>query len=937
MKTSILSYYALAVLLLSSIFVVRGQNLSDSLRVTPETIIDSLANGFTYIIQPIAENPDKNEIRLIVKAGSNQERDDQYEHAHLLEHIAFNYLEGYTNFKYDTNHLSALQMSPNDMHAFTTRASTYYQFFYPITSSKALDTILNFGYEIASAKVVFAKEQIEAEKKAVYQEYLLKEPEKNYSTHKIYNNLFNCNKPVASPNEFKDTLMNSSDEALQEFYEKWYRPDLMTLIVVGKFDDLDKLETKIKKVFENISLPGNKPAQRDCIKNYLANPEKFLVEPSLDSNLSLANFQFYFRDHYKKIIDGEKLEKEEFWHVLSPIIQERLLKLQHKYNIDYYSNFIPYYDLNQNSLYIHTPPPTIKKNLKEVFAVLAGISEKGITDTEFRKSIQSRKRFLNEPHTSPVSFWSDYYMNLVITNSLKKQNLAKLELFLDQLKINDLNEYLSKLSWIPKDISVVIPKTENGEDYVKEDIIGFIKEGIKNPLSDLEKKTPTTLVSEKEQKKLVPARIIDRKNGDNGEEIIKLDNGVTLLLKQNKPGTGRFKDKILIHGFSSEGSACFAKNDYEAILSPLILKNSGLDDFDKFEINKFLKTTSFKHHYRNYITPYETGFEGAFEPKDLENFLQMVYLSFSSPEPKPEAFLDWKMQESKNRVRRSRPSNNFMDFIDEQTGYIGIPRGSKRYKESLTIDYKRALKKYDLLHSHPEKYTILVVGNYDKKNTLPLLRKYIGNLPHAPGGEFKNCDQTLSHIPYTSNSDYTFIEPVKNTYLSIKFRIPDELMDFKNEVNLELLKTALNFKLKKLRFNNYLGVYSARAIKSIQPEIGMSTIEIYLQCSNDDYDKVLKSCNAFLEELKSESLGQATMKAIKKSAHLKKWKEPTKNENSELIEKLYDHHQHHIPIPSENMFQSYLDGFSSLDVKKVAKKYLNDEFRWTIKGSSKSK
>ncbi|ADF51620.1 protein containing peptidase M16 domain [Zunongwangia profunda SM-A87] len=936
MKTHNVAYLAFSLLWLSFIFPVSGQTIPDSKTLTPEPVIDTLANGFTYIIQPIAENIEKNEIRLIVNAGSNQERDDQYEHAHLLEHIAFNYLESYTNFNFDTNILSALQMKQNDMHAITLRTSTYYQFSYPKTNAIALDTLLNFGYEIASGKVVFHKEQIKAEKKAVYQEYLLKEPEKNYSSHKIYNTLFNCNKPVVPPNEFKDKLMNSSDSALQEFYHQWYRPDVMTLLLVGKFDDPDKIEAKIRKIFENIPLVGKKPSSRDCIQNYIANPEKFIVEQSLDSNVSLSRFQFYFSEHYKHTSEWEKLQKEEFWHILSPIIQDRLLKLQHRYTIDYYSNFMPYYDLSQNSLYIHTPPSSIKKNVEDVFAILAGISENGITKTELTTAIQSRKQFISEPHQSPVSFWSDYYMNLVINDKPTKQNLKKRLLFLNQLKLKDLYDYVKTLRWIPNNISVIIPKTENREDYIKEDLLRFIKEGIKNPRAVPKIKTPKNLIPQEEQARLIPAQIIDRQNGDYGEEIITLENGVTLILKQNNPITGRFKDKIMMHGFSPQGSACFGSQDYEAILSPLILKNSGLGNYDKFEINNFLETTSFKHHYRNYITPYETGFEGAFAPEDLENFLQTVYLSFARPTPKPEAFLDWKMQEAKDRVRNSRPGNNFMDFIEEQIGYIGIPRGIKRYKESLTVDYYRALKKYEHLHAHPEKYTVLVVGPYNKEKMLPLLRKYLGNLPSQTSKAFLKCDNYLPHIPENKNSHYKFTEPVKNTYLSIKFSIPDKHIDYKTALNLELLQTALNFKLKQLRFNNHLGVYSARAIKSMQPETGMSSIEIYLQCSTDDFDKVLTSCNEFFRELKSESLDPATIKAIKNGADLKKWKEPARNENSELIQQLYDHYQHQLAIPSEDIMQYDIESFSAKDLKDVAKMYFNEKFKWTFIGSSEN-
>lgn len=155
-------------------------------------IIGKLDNGFQYIIKPLSQEVEKNEIRLIVNVGTNQEDKDQYNHAHLLEHMAFNYLESYTNFKNDTELLSQLNLRQRDLHAFTFANSTWYQFIHPKNVDLALDTILDYSYEIASGKVVFKEEQIKAERKAVYQEYLSGNPEKSYSRRKILNKLYWC-------------------------------------------------------------------------------------------------------------------------------------------------------------------------------------------------------------------------------------------------------------------------------------------------------------------------------------------------------------------------------------------------------------------------------------------------------------------------------------------------------------------------------------------------------------------------------------------------------------------------------------------------------------------------------------------------------------------------------------------------------------------------
>ena len=47
---------------------------------------------------------------------------------------------------------------------------------------------------------------------------------------------------------------------LRDYYQKWYRPDLQAIIVVGDID-VARSETKIKRLFGSIPMPKN-PAKR---------------------------------------------------------------------------------------------------------------------------------------------------------------------------------------------------------------------------------------------------------------------------------------------------------------------------------------------------------------------------------------------------------------------------------------------------------------------------------------------------------------------------------------------------------------------------------------------------------------------------------------------------------------------------------------------------
>src|SRR5690606_29170114 len=53
-------------------------------------------------------------------------------------------------------------------------------------------------------------------------------------------------------------LRNSGHEEFRNFYKKWYRPDLMAVIIVGDID-VDKMESYVKKYFGSIPVAKDAP------------------------------------------------------------------------------------------------------------------------------------------------------------------------------------------------------------------------------------------------------------------------------------------------------------------------------------------------------------------------------------------------------------------------------------------------------------------------------------------------------------------------------------------------------------------------------------------------------------------------------------------------------------------------------------------------------
>ena len=70
--------------------IARAQALTDRMPIDPAITIGKFPNGLRYYIRANKKPEKRAELRLVIKAGSILEDDDQQGLAHLVEHMAFN-------------------------------------------------------------------------------------------------------------------------------------------------------------------------------------------------------------------------------------------------------------------------------------------------------------------------------------------------------------------------------------------------------------------------------------------------------------------------------------------------------------------------------------------------------------------------------------------------------------------------------------------------------------------------------------------------------------------------------------------------------------------------------------------------------------------------------------------------------------------------------
>src|ERR1043165_560134 len=139
-----LSIYAAFVLCLSCLAVAQQPApLTQAIPVEPQITIGKLANGLQYYVRANRKPEKRAELRLVVKAGSVLEDDDQQGLAHFVEHMAFN---GTAHFPKNeiVKFIESLGMRFGaDLNAYTSFDETVYMLTVPPDKAEVLDKALS--------------------------------------------------------------------------------------------------------------------------------------------------------------------------------------------------------------------------------------------------------------------------------------------------------------------------------------------------------------------------------------------------------------------------------------------------------------------------------------------------------------------------------------------------------------------------------------------------------------------------------------------------------------------------------------------------------------------------------------------------------------------------------------------------------------------------
>jgi zinc protease len=712
------------------------------LPIDPEVTVGELANGLRYYIRVNNEPQRRAELRLVVKAGSLQEDEDQRGLAHFVEHMAFN---GTQNFQKQEliRYLESIGMRFGaDLNASTSFDHTLYQLIVPTDKPEPLETAFKILDDWAQG-ITFDPDEIEAERGVVLSEWRSRlGVGTRVRTHTdsvlMGQSRFLERHPIGLP----EVIQTAGRDAFLRYYRDWYRPDLMAVVVVGDVDK-ERIESLIRTHFGDLSSPRG---ARERTRYTLPKHSKALVSVVRDPELTGTRVELVQKYEPKPINSVQRQRAAITQSLFSGILNQRLREISTRSNSPFLGSGTSFGGY-VGGLNVHTVVSTTVRDgeiipgFRAALTEVERIAQHGITQEE----LEREKRRVESGYTQSLitrsKITSGSYASSYVSHFLSNRTPAALEASVAQSRalLSDITgdevaalarnwksrNDLVLVAMLPEKSSVTPPTSEEllaVLDEVGRTRVAAQPSAPAGPASGRAGELMATLPT--------PGAVVKEQHiPEVGITEWTLANGARVLLKP----TDFTPDQVLLSGYSWGGSSLHSDDQLlDLALARSLPALSGLGDLDatglrNAVVGKILTVGS-------QISNYSQTVSGNSTLRDLETFLQLVHLHFTGARVDEEAIEAWRAR-SKTAIegRAASPEAHFSDSLS-----LILSQRSPRHRFLTpaaldSIDAGRALAIYQERFADAGDFTFVIVGAFKPDSIRPLVETYLGGLPTRPG------------------------------------------------------------------------------------------------------------------------------------------------------------------------------------------------------------
>lgn len=717
---------------------------STPLPLGPQVRMGKLENGLTYYIQHNRRPEKRVELRLVVRAGSVLEDEDQLGLAHFTEHMAFN---GSTNFK--RHELISWLQSVGvkfgaDLNAYTSFDETVYMLPIPVDKKENLDKGLLVLEDWAQG-VTFNEADIESERGIVLEELRLGKGATDRMNQVLLPKVFNGSLYARRlPIGKAEVLKSFKPEAIRRFYKDWYRPDLMAVIVVGDIDP-QEAERLVVSHFSKLVNPSNpRPRVYATIPDRAESEALVITDREAPSNQVAIRYPFLPRVESRTV--GEYRSKM-VENLSAGMLSQRIAELTQQPNPPFLQGFsnlgkaVHGYNAFVSSALVGKAGtlPALKALVEEGERA----RQFGFTAAELERAKKNTMRFIENLYNERDKTDSGVHVAEIQRHFLDGEAMPGIEAeygyhkdLLPGITLEEVNAQVRNA--IPvgqKKLIIFMGNDKSGTVVPKPaQMLATVEAAEKATVAAHEEKALASSLMAQPPK---GGRIVKETSDKTlGTTELLLSNGVRVVLK-----TTDFKnDQVVMTSTRFGGTSLADEGDIvNARYASGILAAMGLKDYSPFELRKMLAGRSVGSAYA--MGTITEGYGATANSADVETLLQLVYLQMTAPRRDPalfEVYIDKQQEQARNA--QSRPEAVLTDTM-RSILYGNHPRVAltARPEEFDGIRLERVMALHKERLSSAYGMTFFIVGSFDPVKLKPLLAAYLGGLPaHKIATEYKD-------------------------------------------------------------------------------------------------------------------------------------------------------------------------------------------------------
>ena len=699
---------------------------STPLPTDPAVRIGILDNGFTYYLRHNDKPGNSVTLRLVVKAGSINEPDPELGMAHFLEHMLFRGTEAYTAEEFKTTLRSlGVEFGP-DLNAGVWYDQTVYELTVNTDSAENVGTALHVLSQMGHAALI-EPEAVESERGVVLDEVRLRTATSDGHISAEFDRVYTKGTPYEGyyPIGTVSGVESTTAEDLRDFYETWYVPSNMAIVVVGDLP-ADELYALVEQHFGSIE-SGASPdfslaeVTPDPAASYFVVTDEEQGYPFISLDIPIPTFDY-------ATVGGDRLLMLE--NLVATMVQNRLEDAFYRGELTQVDvpRFITF-NQNQGLRYYGTnwQGENLDTASRDYLSVLQTVQRYGFNDDDVARATEAFVTSLDHqlesaPSTRDPEYAGSYvaYFLSGVDISEPQERYDRLSALLEEVTAKELTDHFR---WLMNQAGPILIAV--GPNAASVPSTAALEAAVEAALPRSE---PPPIEPEIDRLMEVPepvAPVASRTLTVLDATEWEFANGVRVVFVYSdiEEATVRLRARSL-GGWSTlyPGARAMSPRAVEAVL------RSGFGDLTKLQMDRFLgeSTASLSAG----IGEREEGFDGGANPDDLETMFQLLHLAVTAPRVDDLAFQQ-ALNSAAIRTSLAEVNPGWQAWVAyNEARFDPVWHRPVATREQLAdMSAESLLSLYRQRLGDVDDMMLAVVGDTSPEEVERLARHYIGTLP----------------------------------------------------------------------------------------------------------------------------------------------------------------------------------------------------------------